>query len=119
MCTGCHLAPGARDSEIRPGLYPQPPDLTRSPPPSPARAFWVIKHGIKMTAMPAWGTTHDDAAVWNIVAFLQKLPTLSPGQYQSLVGESAGDSHDDADSDHEHAAETHAEHDEHTGMQPR
>ena len=119
MCTGCHLAPGARDSEIRPGLYPQPPDLTQSPPPPPARAFWVIKHGIKMTAMPAWGTTHDDAAIWNIVAFLQKLPTLSPEQYQSLAGESAGDRHDGEDTDQEHAAESHAEHAEHAGMQPR
>ncbi|EQD70431.1 cytochrome c family protein [mine drainage metagenome] len=27
MCTGCHLAPGITDSEIRPGLYPQPPNL--------------------------------------------------------------------------------------------
>ena len=89
MCTGCHLAPGVRDSEIRPGLYPQPPDLTRSPAPSPARAFWVIKHGIKLTAMPAWGTTHSDPAIWDIVAFLQKLPTLTPEQYRALSGEKA------------------------------
>jgi mono/diheme cytochrome c family protein len=105
MCTGCHLAPGARDSEIRPGLYPQPPDLTRSPPPAPARAFWVIKHGIKMTAMPAWGTTHSDAAIWNIVAFLQKLPAMTPEQYRSLAGESTG-GHDDDESGDEHPAET-------------
>jgi mono/diheme cytochrome c family protein len=113
MCTGCHLAPGVRDSEIRPGLNPQPPDLTKSPPPSPARAFWVIKHGIKMTAMPAWGTTHSDAAIWNIVAFLQKLPALSPEQYHSLTGENATGHHEGEDADHEHGAEGHAEHDEH------
>jgi mono/diheme cytochrome c family protein len=119
MCTGCHLAPGVRDSEIRPGLNPQPPDLTQSPPPSPARAFWVIKHGIRMTAMPAWGTTHSDAAIWNIVAFLQKLPTLSAEQYHSLVGESAESNHDGEDTDHEHGSEPHAEHEVHTRMQPR
>lgn len=111
MCSGCHLAPGARDSEIRPGLYPQPPDLTRSPPPAPARAFWVIKHGIKMTAMPAWGTTHSDAAIWNIVAFLQKLPAMTPEQFRSLAGESAAADHDADETSDEHAAESHTKHD--------
>lgn len=109
MCTGCHLAPDARDSEIRPGLDPQPPDLTKSPPPSPARAFWVIKHGIKMTAMPAWGTTHSDAAIWNIVAFLQKLPSMTPEQYHTLVGESDEGNHDGDETDHETGHEPAAE----------
>jgi len=85
MCTGCHLAPGVTDSEIRPGLYPQPPDLTRPLDASAAEMFWAIKHGIKMSAMPAWGATHDDHAIWAIVAFLQKLPGLTPQQYQALV----------------------------------
>ena len=52
MCTGCHLAPGMEDSEIRPGLYPQPPELAKLHL-DPKDAFWVIKHGIKMSAMPA------------------------------------------------------------------
>src|SRR5262249_39168176 len=60
MCVGCHLAPGVKDSEIRTGLYPQPPDLTEHMHARAAEMFWVIKHGIKMTAMPAWGKTHDD-----------------------------------------------------------
>jgi mono/diheme cytochrome c family protein len=38
-----------------------------------------------MTAMPAWGVTHSDAEIWNIVAFLQKLPRLSPQQYRALT----------------------------------
>src|SRR5215203_4811230 len=29
MCTACHLAPGNKESELREGLYPQPPDLSR------------------------------------------------------------------------------------------
>lgn len=28
MCTGCHLTPGKPASELRAGLYPQPPNLT-------------------------------------------------------------------------------------------
>ena len=45
-----------------------------------------MKHGIKMTGMPAWGVTHSDQLLWDIVAFLQKLPSLTPEQYRSMVG---------------------------------
>jgi len=90
MCTGCHLAPGMKDNEMRPGLNPKPPALAMLPSEEPAEQFWVVKHGIKMTAMPAWGLTHSDQEIWNIVAFLQKLPKLSPQGYQALVQE-AGD----------------------------
>jgi hypothetical protein len=38
-----------------------------------------------MTGMPAWGVTHSDEQLWDVVAFLQKLPELTPDQYQSLV----------------------------------
>ena len=91
MCTGCHLAPGLDDSEIRPGLYPQPPLLYRQKDENPAEQFWVIKHGIKLTAMPAWGPTHDDQAIWAMVAFLQKLPTLSAQQYAQMTANSGGE----------------------------
>ena len=90
MCTGCHLAPGMADSEIRPGLYPQPPELSKFKS-DPREAFWVIKHGIKMSAMPAWGGSHDDATIWSMVAFLQKLPELKPSQYKDIVARAPPD----------------------------
>ena len=96
MCTGCHLAPGMCDSEIRPGLYPQPPDLSKSKM-DPRAEFWVIKHGIKMSAMPAWGPSHDDATVCDMVAFVQKLPTLTPAQYKAIIAKAPPD--DDMDMD--------------------
>jgi len=90
MCTQCHLAPGKNDSEIRPGLYPQPPDLSKARI-DPRKAFWTIKHGIKMSAMPAWGSGHDDATIWSIVAFLNKLPELSPEAYREMVEKAPAD----------------------------
>ena len=90
MCTQCHLTPTMKDSELRAGLYPLPPDLSRVRV-DPRIAFWVIKHGIKMTAMPAWGATHDDATIWSMVAFLQKLPDLSPQQYRDMVAKAPPD----------------------------
>jgi mono/diheme cytochrome c family protein len=95
MCTGCHLAPGMKDSEIRPGLYPQPPDLARIRV-DPKAAFWAIKHGIKMSAMPAWGHSHDDATIWSMVAFLQQLPDMTPAQYKAIVAKAPPDDDMDA-----------------------
>jgi mono/diheme cytochrome c family protein len=95
MCAGCHLRPGVDDSEIRKGLYPQPPNLAASDADrDPARQFWVIKHGLKMTGMPAWGLGGmHDTDIWDLVALLQKLPQLSPRDYAELVGSSRGHTH--------------------------
>lgn len=85
MCSSCHLAPGMKRTEIARGLYPRAPELSHKRQSTPAEDFWVVKHGVKMTGMPAWGVTHDDEVLWDVVAFLQKLPELSPDQYRSLV----------------------------------
>ena len=85
MCVSCHLAPGMRENEMRPGMNPKPPVLASVPPESPAEQFWIIKHGLKMTAMPAWGRTHSDEEIWNMVAFLQKLPSMPAQQYRTLT----------------------------------
>jgi hypothetical protein len=108
MCTGCHLAPGINDSEIRPGLYPQPPDLSQARV-EPKAAFWVIKHGIKMSAMPAWGGSHDDATIWSMVAFLQKLPDMTPDQYKEIVDKAPPDDDMAPSTDHGHS-HSHAGH---------
>ena len=85
MCSGCHLAPGMKRTEISQGLYPRAPELRRKTTLTPAEQFWVVKHGIKMTGMPAWGVTHDDDLLWDVVAFVRKLPELTPEQYETLV----------------------------------
>jgi mono/diheme cytochrome c family protein len=84
-CAGCHLAPGVSRSDLRPGLYPHPPNLVQEEPPDARRAFWTIKHGIKMSAMPAWGKNLDDAAIWDVVAFVRKQPSLAPEAYKQLA----------------------------------
>ena len=100
MCTGCHLAPGSEETEIRAGLYPKPPKLTEiGIRESPRKTFWVIKHGIKMTGMPAWGATHDDDAVWSLVAFIKQLPAMSPAKYAELTSESEDEHSHPSDAD--------------------
>ena len=95
MCAGCHLKPGKKQSDMSMGLYPTPPNLSAQAHTEEyddddaqalaRRQFWVIKHGIKASGMPAWGPTHDDQRIWAMVAFLQKLPRLSPEEYQILT----------------------------------
>lgn len=105
MCSGCHLKPGQTVSDMSIGLYPAPPNLSLTHKEhshehaddnshemskdfitqQTRNNFWVIKHGIKASGMPAWGKTHDDKRIWAMVAFLQKLPDLTPGQYQILT----------------------------------
>jgi mono/diheme cytochrome c family protein len=106
MCAGCHLAPGVADNEFRQGLNPPPPELAKaSAETAAARQFWIVKHGLKMTGMPAWGVSHDDATLWSIVAFLKALPTLTAAQYAQMTAHSAeaheaGHHRDDGD-DHD------------------
>jgi mono/diheme cytochrome c family protein len=109
MCSGCHLAPGMKRTEISRGLYPRAPELRRKTNLTPVEQFWVVKHGVKMTGMPAWGVTHDDDLLWDVIAFVRKLPELTPEQYETLVKNAP--KHEELmhememDSDHQHGAE--------------
>jgi mono/diheme cytochrome c family protein len=82
MCVTCHGAPGIAPDELAQGLNPQAPELAQSTTDlSPGEMFLIIKDGIKMTGMPAWGTSHSDSAIWAMVVFLQRLQTLTPETY--------------------------------------
>lgn len=93
MCTSCHLGPGMEGTEMSEGLYPVPPNLSAEEVGNPAHHFWVIKHGIKASGMPAWGKSMEDEYIWGMVAFLQQLPKLSPEQYLAMISGSGGHSH--------------------------
>ncbi len=60
---------------------------------TPAEEFWVIKHGIKMSGMAAWGKTHSDQLIWDMVAFLRRLPQLSPAVYAQMVKNAPAEHH--------------------------
>jgi hypothetical protein len=76
-CASFATAPGKERSYISKGLRPEPPNLAETSERwSSAELFWIIKNGVKMTAMPAFGPTHQDEQIWNIVAFIRRLPQL-------------------------------------------
>jgi mono/diheme cytochrome c family protein len=95
MCSGCHLGPGVEKSEMSQGLYPQAPELAKAGQHlTPGQQFWIIKHGVKLSAMPAWGKSHPDPLIWDMVAFVRKLPGMTPEQYKALVASAPAD-HDE------------------------
>lgn len=92
MCVMCHGAPGRDPSEIRQGLNPPPPKLDAEELQarySDAQLYWIVKNGIRMTGMPAFGPTHTEEELWSIVAFLRRLPKVKPAEYGAMV-EAAG-----------------------------
>jgi mono/diheme cytochrome c family protein len=83
-CVYCHGAPGVDSTDWSMGITPEPPflpDVVGAR--SPAELFWVVKNGIKMTAMPSFGKHLNDQDIWGVVGFIQRLPKLSP---QELSG---------------------------------
>ena len=58
---------------------------------TPEELFWVVNHGIKYTAMPAWGTRGRDDEVWAMVAFLEQIQGMSPRRFRELAYGPDGD----------------------------
>lgn len=94
MCVQCHGAPGREPDALGKGLNPPAPDLSESAAEmTAAELFWITKHGVRMTGMPAWGETHDDQALWPVVAFVTTLPELDAAGYARMLESAKGIGH--------------------------
>ncbi|MEK8095441.1 cytochrome c [Methylocystis sp. IM3] len=90
MCVICHSAPGKERTPISKGLQPQPPDLAKASTQwTTAQLFWIISNGVRMTGMPAFGRTHGDAEIWNIVGFVRLLPKIPAQTYRDMESRAA------------------------------
>lgn len=88
MCQHCHAGPGVERAEWAKGMRPQPPHLTEAASHwKMEEVFWIARHGVKMTGMPAFGPTHDDETLWNIAAFVKDLPGMTPEDYAATGGD--------------------------------
>jgi mono/diheme cytochrome c family protein len=89
-CVQCHGAPGVAPQPFALGLMPAPANLAlKARTADAAQLFWTIKYGLKMTGMPAWEFRLNDNDIWTLVAFIGRLPTLTPRQYHTLALASA------------------------------
>jgi hypothetical protein len=110
MCTACHLAPGMSPTELSAGLYPQAPVFYQREAINDQaekqhlakKYFWVIKNGLKMTAMPAWGLSHDDHSIWATTAFVLKMRKMTQEEYENFIH-----SAEDQEHHHDHNGHSH------------
>jgi cytochrome c553 len=89
-CRPCHGATAGEIPQLARRMLPPPPELNvRVPLWRPRELFYIVKHGIKLTGMPAWPAQQRDDEVWAMVAFLGRLPEMRAAEYQRLTrGES-------------------------------
>ncbi|MBS7457230.1 c-type cytochrome [Coralloluteibacterium stylophorae] len=86
-CAACHGAPGAAPSPVMQGATPEAPDLAATAAEwSDAELFWIVRHGVKYTGMPAWPAQDRDDEVRRMAAFVRRLPGMSTDEYRGLVG---------------------------------
>ena len=88
-CMVCHGGPGVAQGDIGRSMQPLPGPLVDAGRRFDApELYWVVKKGIKMSGMPAWEYRMSDADLWATVAFLERLPSLTPAQFRdATVGE--------------------------------
>jgi mono/diheme cytochrome c family protein len=88
-CAFCHGGAKAKISPMRDRFNPPAPQLVnRVPHDEDAWLFWVTKHGVRMTGMPAWDGVMSDDQMWKVVAFIKhsdKLPPEVESAWQKLA----------------------------------
>jgi mono/diheme cytochrome c family protein len=74
-CSMCHGGDGRTPTDSGRWMYPRASDLT-----SPAvrrysdrELFWIVKNGIRLSGMPAFGKVESDEHIWNLVHYLKTL----------------------------------------------
>jgi cytochrome c553 len=86
-CAPCHGAPGMPLNRITAAMLPPPTDLsTVLDEWAPEQLYWIVRHGIKYTGMPAWPAQLRSDEVWAVIAFLEELPRLDAQSYAALAG---------------------------------
>jgi mono/diheme cytochrome c family protein len=72
-------------------MRPRPPHLAEQAAERElSEIFWLVKHGARMTGMPAFGPSHDDPTLWGISEFVKELPGMTPEAYEAAGADRAG-----------------------------
>ena len=88
-CALCHGNDGRGQTTIGQNLYPKAPDMASAGTQSlsDGELFYTIKHGIRLTGMPAWGedTPEDDLESWKLVHFIRHLPDMTTEEIEEMM----------------------------------
>ncbi len=89
-CVQCHGAPGVAPGPLALGMTPAPANLVGTARSwKPAELFWVVKHGVKMSGMPAWQYRLADDQIWDTVAFVAAMVGMTPRGYADATRQGA------------------------------
>ena len=84
-CAMCHTPIGRKPTRMAVGFNPQAPGFGKDADNMKAtELFWVTKNGIRFTGMPAWKPAYSDPELWDVVAFVMTLPTMSAQDYDAM-----------------------------------
>ena len=90
-CASCHGAPGQRPSPVMQKAMPPAPDLAVNARQwTDGQLFYILRHGVKYSGMPAWGAAKRDDEIRRMVAFVRRLPGMTPAYYRALSGRAQG-----------------------------
>jgi thiosulfate dehydrogenase len=84
-CMVCHGAADGKPSNVAIGLYQHAPQLGKHgvEDDPEGETYWKVKHGIRLTGMPAFGMTLTQTQLWQVVTFLKHMDSLPPGVTQN------------------------------------
>jgi mono/diheme cytochrome c family protein len=78
-CAFCHGGAKAKTSPMQHKFNPPTPQLIDDiPGDDDAWLYWVTKHGVRMTGMPAWDGVLSDDEMWKVIAFIKHSDQLPP-----------------------------------------
>jgi mono/diheme cytochrome c family protein len=79
-CTMCHGSDGHTPTDNGRWMYPRASDLTSRDVQqySDRELFWIVKNGIRLTGMPAFGKVESDDHIWNLVHYVRTLRADGP-----------------------------------------
>jgi len=85
-CAGCHANDGSGKTEMGQNLYPKAPDMRDAATQnlSDGELFFIIKNGVRLTGMPAWGGDDADQDSWKLVRFVRHIPSMTPAEIESM-----------------------------------
>jgi mono/diheme cytochrome c family protein len=81
-CSMCHGSDGQTPTDSGRWMYPRAADLT-SPEVQRYRdreLFWIVKNGIRLSGMPAFGRVESDEHIWSLVHYLRTLRRSAPAK---------------------------------------
>lgn len=79
-CAACHGMDGRGLTDNGRWMYPRAADLN-SPSVqeySDQELFWIVKNGIRLSGMPAFGRVESDERIWRIAQYIRSLRSTPP-----------------------------------------